>query len=375
MKQIVQKLLNLLFLLIPIKRKRILFLDYYGAKYGDSPAYLSENLISIHPDWEIVWAFNNPKYFKIRSAKKVRYLSPNFFYHLATSKVLITNYRMPEFYKKRKGQYYLQTWHSTLRLKKIEKDAEDYLTSEYIRMARNDSKNIDLVLSGCKISSNTFRYSFWYDGEVLEYGTPRIDRLINFIPEVKRNIRKKLRVKDNEKVILYCPTFRQHEEDKIFYLNPVSFYKNLREISPNTNWKLLIRYHPHETMKTTDLEGQAEIYDVTDYYDVQHLIALSDIMITDYSGLMFDYAYTSKPCFLYVPDLEIYKKKERSLYFEIPELPFPVSRDQNELLTLINHFNEDDYKDKIEIFLQKIGSFEKGDSCERIIERIEEWVK
>lgn len=375
MKELVLNLLNFLFLLFPINRKKILFIDYYGARYGDSPACLSEYIISAHPEWEIIWAFNHPKDFNIKGAQKVRYMSLKFFYHLATSKVWITNYRMPEFFEKRKGQHYLQTWHSSLRLKKIEKDAEDSLTPEYLRMARNDSKKIDLILSGCSMSSTTFRYSFWYDGEVLECGTPRIDRLIHCTREFQQDVRKNLQIKDHERVVLYCPTFRQNEEDKNFYLDPVKFYKSLLEISPSTNWKLLVRYHPHEIRTSSNFEGEAGIADVTDYCDVQDLIAVSDMMITDYSGVMFDCAYVSKPCFLYVPDLEVYRTKERGLYFDITTLPFPVSRDHSELINLINSFNEDTYKGDVEKFLQSIGSFEKGNACVRITERIEAWTK
>lgn len=368
-------ILNLLFSLFPIKRNQLLFIDYYGAKYGDSPAYLSESIISSHPDWEIIWVFNQPNDFNIRCTQKVRYMTLKFFYHLATSKVLITNYRMPEFFKKRKGQHYIQTWHSSLRLKKIEKDAENSLTPEYLRMAQNDSKKIDLILSGCSFSSNTYRHSFWYNGEILECGTPRIDRLINCSQEFKLHVRKSLKINTNEKVVLYCPTFRQHEEDKIYYLDPIKFYNSLKEISPSTSWRLLVRYHPHELGTHPNFKGETGISDVTDYCDIQSLIAISDMMVTDYSGVMFDYAYTFKPCFLYVPDLEVYMKKERELYFDIMTLPFTICSNYKELINQINNLNEKIYKEDIEKFIQSIGSFEKGNACERITERIEKWIK
>lgn len=375
MKKFLLNILNLFFSLFPIKRTQLLFIDYYGAKYGDSPATLSEYIVSTHPEWKIIWAFTNPKDFNIRGVLQVRYMSLKFFYHLVTSNVLITNYRMPEFFKKRKGQHYIQTWHSTLRLKKIEKDAEGSLTPEYLRMAHNDSKNIDLILSGCIFSSNIFRNSFWYNGEILEYGTPRIDRLLNMTPIKVKELKKLLDVNENEKVVFYCPTFRQREEDKNFYLDPVSFYKNLIGISASTNWKLLIRYHPHERVNRIKGSPTTNIKDVTDYPDVQDLISIADILVTDYSSVMFDITYISKPCFLYIPDLEIYIKKERELYFDIKTLPFPICRDYMELINQINSFNEKIYKQNIERFKQSIGSFEKGDACERITERIEEWIK
>src|SRR5690606_28368099 len=76
---------------------------------------------------------------------------------------------------KRKSQYYIQTWHSPLRLKKIEKDIENNLDESYIERAKIDSKMCDLMISGSDFSWNIYRNSFWYDGEILKCGTPRCD--------------------------------------------------------------------------------------------------------------------------------------------------------------------------------------------------------
>ena len=86
---------------------------------------------------------------------------------------------MTELYKKRDGQFYVQTWHSSLRLKKIEADAVDGLTDNYIKMAKADSKQTDLLISGCQFSTEIFRRAFWYDGPIVSTGTPRGDVLIH----------------------------------------------------------------------------------------------------------------------------------------------------------------------------------------------------
>ncbi|MCH5172289.1 MAG: CDP-glycerol glycerophosphotransferase family protein [Erysipelotrichales bacterium] len=375
MKNHLLNILNLFFSLFPIKRNQLLFIDYYGAKYGDSPAVLSEHIVETHPEWKIVWAFNNPGPFEISDVIKIRYMSVNFFWELNTSGIIITNYRMPEFFRKRKGQKYLQTWHSSLRLKKIEKDAQDNLPPHYIKMAQLDSKNIDLIISGSQMSSATFKNSFWYKGEVLECGTPRIDKLINISPNRLNDLKNLMDIKENERVILYCPTFRHHEEDKKYYLDPFLFYNMLHESSPNINWKVLIRYHPHESMGNHFVRETTKIKDVTPYSDVQDLISIADILVTDYSGVMFDFAYTSKPCFLFVPDLVQYIAKERELYFDINTLPFPVSSTYTELVDQIININREKYSWEIKKFLESVGSFEKGVACEKVTKKLEEWVK
>ena len=116
-------------------------------------------------------------------------MSLKYFYELCTAKVIITNFRTTNIFKKRKNQYYIQTWHSSLRLKQIEKDAEDSLPESYIEMAKEDSKKCDLLLSGCRYSTDIFKRAFWYDGEIFEYGTPRNDLLINSDKEYIRNIK------------------------------------------------------------------------------------------------------------------------------------------------------------------------------------------
>lgn len=374
MKNILFNLLNFFFSLFPIKANQLFFIDYYGTNYGDSPRCLSEYIVAKHPELKIVWAFTQPKVYNIPGVRKVKYMSIRFFYKLNTSGVLITNYRMPLFFKKRKSQKYIQTWHSSLRLKKIEKDAEILLTDSYLKMAREDSKKIDLILSGCKFSTNTFQDSFWYDGEVFESGTPRVDRLLNVTAAHISGLKKELGIDENERVVLYCPTFRQRDDDKRFYLDPVKFLENLKRTDGNINWKLLIRYHPHERNSKSGKEIEG-ILDVTDYKDVQDLMKVADIMVTDYSGVMFDFAYTSKPCFLYVPDLDLYKKKERELYFDIISLPFPVAHTMDELIKLLKDFDSEKYKADAHEFMNRIGSFETGEACKKITEKIIRWVK
>ena len=102
--------------------------------------------------FDIIWAFNDPESKKIdKRIRKVKVMSLKYFYELCTSKVIVTNYRTTDLFVKRKKQYYIQTWHSSLRLKQIEKDAQDVLPNHYLKMAQKDSKKCDLLISGSNI--------------------------------------------------------------------------------------------------------------------------------------------------------------------------------------------------------------------------------
>ncbi len=358
----------------PIQRK-ILFLSYYGSQYGCSPKYLSEYIVKNRPKWNVVWAFTNPEVYDIEGVEKVRYLSLRFFYELCTSRVVITNYRMTEDYRKRKGQYYVMTWHSSLRLKKIEKDVENLLPEHYIQMAKADSKKIDLLLSGCKFSDEIFKRAFWYDGVILQSGTPRCDLFYtNNIEDKRAQIRQGLGLEKDINLLLYAPTFRKGNNLSCYNLNFERLMRVLEE-ERNGKWKVLVRLHPHLLNHTNEVLNGDDIMDVTSYDDIQELLLIADVLITDYSSLMFDYAETRRPCFLYAPDLEEYQRNDRSLYFDIKELPFLVSVTQDDLEKKIGSMDQKEYSKSINNFLHKVGSYEDGNASKRVTEYIEKWME
>ncbi|MBD8003440.1 CDP-glycerol glycerophosphotransferase family protein [Phocaeicola sp. Sa1YUN3] len=376
MKRFIYSCLSWLFILFfPIKRNKIFFMSYYGNQYGCNPKYLSQYIVTHYPDYDIVWAFVHPKiYHNISGIRTVKYLSIRYFYELCTCKVLITNYRMTLFFKKRKGQYYIQTWHSSLRLKMIEKDAEHTLPLNYKEMALKDSLNIDYLISGCAYSTSIFRSSFWYKGNILELGTPRNDLFFSANTDDIKRIKGNLNIQISHKVLLYAPTFRQNNQYNYYDLN---YEVLLRILEKNTDssWKILIRLHPHLLACSNNIVNNSIVQNVTDYDDIQELLLISDILITDYSSLMFDFALTQRPCFLYAPDLDEYIKNERNLYFDIQSLPFPISRNEDELVQAVSSFDLFLYKERLMSFFSKIKTFESGSACKNISEKIQEIIE
>ena len=109
--------------------------------------------------------------------------------------------------------------------------------------------------------------------------------------------------------------------------------------------------------------------------DMQELIVASDILITDFSSCMFDMGIAGKECILYAPDLEEYLERERGMYFTIEELPFPLSKNMDDLCKKLKEFNQKEYLKKLNVFMKKIGSFEDGHASERICEFIYQSIK
>lgn len=363
-----------IFRCLPIKEKKILFMSYYGEKYGCNPLYISEYLAENRKDWDIIWAFTKPEDHQNIKARTVRYRSLLYFYELSTCQVILTNYRMTADFRKRKGQLYIQTWHSSLRLKMIEKDAVSTLPANYIEMAKKDSQQIDALLSGCEKSTEIFRRSFWYEGPIIPTGTPRMDMLIQQNENLRNQCKKKLGIDTKEKVLVYAPTFRKDNTLKYYDIDFIQLRDSL-ERKWSGNWKIILRLHPHLVNLSKQIsEGKPYILDATDYDNIQELLLIADVVISDYSSLIFDFAFTRKPCILYVPDLEDYTRNDRGLYFDINALPFPKTMNNVELTKCIDSFDFSIYHHDLEAFMTKIGSYEDGHACERVVNYIEDTV-
>lgn len=368
------KLLLYLMRCFPVKRNKLFFFSYYGSQYGCNPKYITEFILRTYPSqtFYIVWAFNHPETkYNFPGVRKVKTMSLKFFYDLCTSKVIITNFRMAEWFLKRPEQYYIQTWHSSLRLKQIEKDAENSLPDHYITMAKKDSSVCDLLLSGCKYSTEIFKRAFWYNGEIFEHGSPRNDLLFQHNHNLKKMIFNRLEISTKNKIVLYAPTFRKNNNLEIYQYNYNILLKTLRQRFGGT-WTMLIKLHPHLLSTANRFAEFENVINVTSYDDIQELLAVSDVLISDYSSLIFDYSLTKRPCFLYTPDFEDYIIKDRNLYFDLKELPFISAMSEEDLYCKIISFDLENYKQSSQTFLDTTGSFENGHASKALMNQIEQ---
>lgn len=367
------KILIIFYRMIPIKKNKIIFWSNSFKGYGCNPKYIAEYLMNNCNDnrLDIVWVLekemevpkNIPEQIRI-----VRYFSKEYLYELLTAKLIVTNHRMAEHYyfKKRKYQIYIQTWHSSTRLKKIERDAESDLSKDYINSAINDSKKCDFIISGSEFSTNIYKNSFWYSGEILEFGTPRSDIMYVDKQEIENKIKVYYNIPYEKRLVIYAPTFRKEKSIDVYNIEYINLIEALKE-KFDGDWVILYRLHPNISNMSSYLNiDNSLIYDVSGYEDIQELLVASDVLLTDYSSCMFDFALVKKPCFLYTPDLYEYISKEREFYFNIEELPFTISQDNRSLVENIISFDSKNYQKKCNDFIKKIGSFEDGKATQRI---------
>ncbi|WP_251132773.1 CDP-glycerol glycerophosphotransferase family protein [Exiguobacterium sp. s56] len=361
-----------LFRIFPIKRNKIVLCSYFGKDYGDNSKYIAEEIINKGLDYDMVWLLDknlvddNSLPLQIRP---VKYGSIKSIYEMATASVWIDNARQPYYVRKRKRQYYIQAWHGSPALKKIEKDAETSLSVNYVNQAKLDSKKADLFLSNCKWYSELVKSSFWYEGEILECGSPRNDILFFENKKTQDKIRNSFNFSNDIKIALYAPTFRTDYSLDAYKLDYEKFVDKLNE-KFGGEWKVIVRLHPNIQHKAEQLLLKDNIVNGSNYGDLQELLSIADVIVTDYSSLMFDFVLKRKPCFLYAVDVEEYKK-DRDFYFSFNELPFTLSKNNEELINAIEKFDNQKYLENIEKFLMEIGSVEKGTASKMVVQRIE----
>ncbi len=365
-------LLEATFRFLPVQKRKLLFIADLGKGYACNPKYLSRWLGQYHSDeFRRVWVYDREATDASRfpcDVTTVPFFSYRYLYHIATAGIVISNHRLPAWFrfKKRKRQRYLQTWHSSIRLKKIEGDA--FTSGPYVDSAKADSRNIDCLISGCRFSTDIFKRAFWYDGPILECGTPRTDYLINSDEAERQRVMQAIGLTPEFKYAIYAPTFRKGGKIEAYNLDYERVCKALSE-KFGGEFKLLMRLHPNLRGSVAFGNLPECCIDVTSHPDIQELIPLAEVMITDFSSCMFDMAMLRKPCFLYASDLDEYLANERGTYFSLTELPFGIATTNDNLEQQILNFDSDQYGSDIADFISHVGSYETGNACQSIYDQ------
>lgn len=369
MRKILTGLWWLICRLMPVKKNKIVVSSYYGRGYSDSPKAIVDALLKTAPALDIVWLTNDVTGLpdKVRACP---YDSLGRIYHLSTAKVWIDNCRKGSRFKK-KSQIYLQTWHG-FALKRIEKDVVDKLGDpNYEAYARRDSAQCDLIVSNSAHMTKIYRESFWYSGEIAEFGSPRNDVLFTE-NGCGRKVRKALGIPAESRLVLYAPTFRADHSLAPYRLDAPEVTAALARRFGG-NWVFVTRLHPNIAKLAGELKYEGAV-DATMYPDIQELLAAADAVISDYSSLMFDFALTGRPCFQFASDIEDYKK-DRNFYIPLTRLPFPLSSSSEELCAGISEFDSEKYSGAWKKFSADYGFKEDGHAARRCAEWIIKKIK
>ncbi len=350
----------------PIQKNKIFFMNYNGCGYGCNPKYIAQELIRRSADVEMVWGIDEKPHYFPDAIRSVHIGTYEYYKELATAGMWIDNIRKGADIKKRKGQYYIQTWHGAAPFKKVEADLTGSVPDVVIDTAWLDSLKTDLFLSGSRFYSDLYRRAFGYDGEILESGLPRLDIFRN-TKRAKREVYKAFGLGQDNMLVLYAPTFRDDGSIKAYDLDPGSVMEVVEERFGKT-CVVLVSKHPLN--KSIEYMMDKEKYvDASVYEDFEELLAATDVLITDYSGCVYDFSFTGNPAFLYQPDHDE-MKIQRDFYVQPHQMPYPLAHDMEELIGNIQHFDGLKYKKELSGFMEQFGDFDDGHASERVCDRI-----
>ncbi len=372
---------------IKVDDKTILFSTFNGKSYADSPKAIYLYLLSNekYNDYKFIWTFKEPEEHDFLTQNErttiVKQGTKEYEKSLAKSKYWIFNYRVADHQHPKKNQVYVQCWHGTP-LKRLGYDLENsdnvLNTKREIRFKyRTDAKKFKYILSPSKFATEKF-ISAWNLKEfnkescVIEEGYPRNDFLHNYTDQDVQNIKQNLGIDNlNKKIILYAPTWRdnQHESGVGYtYKTEVDFEKLQKELEKD--YIILFRAH-YLVANEFDFEKyKGFIYDVSKVDDINELYIISDILITDYSSVFFDYANLKRPIIFYMYDLEAYKDDIRGFYIDLKELPGVITKTEDELIKELYKIDKDfKYDKKYEEFNKKYNYLDDGNASNRVVER------
>lgn len=369
-------LYNKLFTRMPVKDNYVILESFFGKSYSDSPKYIYEYLSKNYPNkYKYIWVLNKKTKIPYKSIQVKRF-SIRYCYYMAVSKYNVFNVRQPEWYCKREGNVFLETWHGTP-LKKLVFDQEEVMGASPLYKAQfyKQSRVWDYLVSANHFSSNVFRSAFLYDKEMLEYGYPRNDILkSDHRDEIATRIRKKLNIPEGKKTILYAPTWR---DDEYYGRGEYKFTLNLdlprlkKEFADE--YVVLLRTHYFIADALDISEVQDFAINVSKYDDISELYLVSDLLITDYSSVFFDYANLKRPILFYTYDIEKYRDMIRGFYLDIDtELPGPLLYTNDEVVEAIKNIEQfsADYNDRYEEFFERFCSLEEGHASEKVAKRV-----
>lgn len=355
----------------PVSNNKILFSNFAGNGFGGNAKYILLELQKRRADLDFVWLVNDLDTEMPPGVRKARYGSLDHYRELGTAAVWVDNQHKNFFSRKRKGQYYIQTWHGIGPTKKIEFDAADTLSSSYLELCEFNSNMEDLFLSGSGFNTEMCRRGFHYYGEVLECGYPRNDLLINRIVD-QNTIKERLHLPNTCKLVLYAPTFRNEGLDSKQEINIPDICEAL-ERKFGESFICLVRFHPNDPVGRNMTFNQG-IINVTSYNDVQELLYISDVLIADYSSLMWDFSLQGKPVFLFHPNNEEYQA-ERGTYISPDLMPYVIAISNSDLCDKITLFDEESYKAKLSKYFDEYQSFDKGKAACEVADRIIDFIE
>ena len=362
-------IINILKIFIKTEENIILFVSFGGKKFDDSPRVIYEKMIndSRFNKYTFIWAFNEPEKIKIPRGRKIKIDTFEYYVTALKARCWITNSAIERGINfKGKNTFYFNTWHGT----PIKKMGSDIDSSNNSFRSKAKEWNVDVMTAQGNFEADIFSRVFNINRErFASIGLPRNDVLYNYSNDMKNEVLKKLGINKNKNIILYAPTFREYDRDNNMNCIvdiPIDFSKWKKSLGDD--YLILFRSH-YEVAKSLNIEKYNNfVMDVSGYPVLNDLMIVSDMLISDYSSIFFDYSILNKPMISFTYDYDKYSK-HRGMYFDIREQLLGGSISEEELIDIIQNLPVEECLEKVKLFREKYVEF-YGNATEKSLDII-----
>lgn len=352
-----------------------LFDSHGGKQYSCNTRAVYEELRRRDTGLQCVWITRDGQFRLPDDGRVVLHESREHYELAARARYRVSNMLQANWYRRPAGQVYLQTWHGTP-LKRIALDVERPQFSSgmtYHDRIRNDVAGWSALLSANRFSTDIFRQAFSFEGEILEYGYPRNDLLRAPDREGRAaEVRRKLGLPADRRVVMYAPTWRDDATTRAAgYGFPQELDLDALARALGDDHVTLVR--GHQMLRESLMRGvtDSRVMDVTIWPDMADLLLITDVLITDYSSVMFDFAVTGRPMIFFTYDLERYRDKLRGFYFDLEnEVPGPLLRTSDDVIDALQNVEEisHGYRAAYAAFTEKYCPWEDGQAAARTVD-------
>ena len=346
-----------------IDSDKVVFSSFMANAYGDNPRYVSEKLYELAPDVKQVWLFRDDRIDRVQVPDyvvKAHAVGLDGITHLATARVWVDNVKKQQSLLFRpKKQVYFNTWHGDRGFKRVGRDNAK-LPNWKPRLARFCTA----MIAGSEFGRNTYRTAFDFQGEVLMDGCPKNDILVRDDPAVAAALREKMGIPQDARLLIYAPTYRDDLPDSD-QSAPLDLSQALDWLEAGTGekWLCLKRAH-YLSHGIASGREDGRIIDMTGWPEMAELLAVSDMLISDYSSCAGDFILRGKPAILYQSDVAQYKSGSRDFYFDMETAPFMIAHDMDGLKAIFDGLTPDSVAENCRRWREFFGVTETGRASE-----------
>ena len=353
-------------------REAVVYSSFGGRQCSDSPRAIHTELVRRGAPLEHLWVVRDGAFATPANATPLRKGAPEYFEALASARYLVTNDRLPPWFRSRSDQVCVQTLHGAP-LRRLGFDVVENrgAAKRLLHGLDDEVANWTHLVSPAPYATPLLQSAYGVEDQVLETGAPRCDVLAD--PELRAKVRARLGLREGTRAVLYAPTFREDAADRRgrYRLDLRLDLDWLRQAA-GADAVVLFRKHPAISEGPPGPEPW-RVRNVSGYPDATELLAAVDVLITDYSSLMVDFANTGRPILCFADDLDSYREEVRGFYFDFEAtVPAPVLRTSDALHDALRdpEAHRDRHAERYSAFTQRFCALDDGRAAARVADRV-----